>query len=476
MPSQNDGLKSKSGHMGTGRLHHLWVTAALLLLVIFVFILQKPMLLLVLLFLSAAVWFAARTEFHIRDVYIIGTVLFSSIVLPPLSALPGLPDIRVEELLFFLLFPLLILQRESKGKNRLYNYFIYAVIAFGFAIVVSLLHGRYVLGVPLTGSDYFELLKAFKLLIVVAAISRFNLNTEDIYKLLYVVVFSFFISSVIGLMQFYGILGLERITGPYYFAERIYDVHNRMMGTFFNPNTYGTALTLGVIVASVLVFYEKVVFRKVFLSFLVILLSFTLALTQSRTAIIVLLIALIIVFGLNTFKSRLTFKQVAILLTGFLVVSVLFIGLLSDEIITRFATLSDIAEDASWQMRLLAWYLNLTIFYESIIFGWGPAKAIHTTIVDSEYILVLRRYGIFGFTFYILIYLIPLYRSLIFQAKQGITGVIGQIVLVSLIVFLIANITNPLFHEIQFIDYWMIILGIFFAYKPDYLNNSKKDA
>lgn len=473
MPNQYNGLKPKTDLIKTGSLHHLWFTAMLLLLVLLVFILQKPLLLIVLMFFSVAAWFASRTEFQIKDFHIAGAVLFSSIVLPPLSALPGLPDIRVEELLFFLLFPLLILRRESKGKDRLYNYFIYAVIAFGFAIIVSLMHGRYVLGVPVTGSDYFELLKVFKLLIVVAAISRFNLNKEDIYKLLYVVVFSFFISSIIGLMQFYGILGFERITGPYYFAERIYDVHNRMMGTFFNPNTYGTALTLGAVVASVLVFYEKEVYRKVFLTFLVILFSFTLALTQSRTAIIVLLIALIIVFGLNTFRNRLTFKQVAILLTGFLLISVLFIGLLSDEIILRFATLSDITEDTSWQMRLLAWYLNLTIFYESIIFGWGPAKAIHTTIVDSEYILVLRRYGIFGFTFYILIYLIPLYRSIIFQAKDGITGVIGQIVLVSLIVFLIANITNPLFHEIQFIDYWMIILGIFFAIKPDYLNTKK---
>lgn len=442
------------------------MTGSLLILIVLIFILQKPLFLLLILFLSIALWFIARTELQIKDVHITGLVIFSAIVLPPLSALAGLPNIRIEELLFFLLFPLLILKKDSTGNDKLYNYFLYTLILFSTAILLSIIYGKYILGVPVAGSDFFELLKVFKLLIVVMAISRFDLKKEDIPKLLYVVVFSFFISVIIGLMQFYGILGFERITAPYYFAERIYDIHNRMMGTFYNPNTYGTALTLGTVVTAVLVFYEDKIHRKVFLTLLVLLFSFAIALTQSRTAIIVLLLALLLVLGLNSFRNRFSLKQITIFLAGLLVTVLLFIGVLSEEIITRFSALSDIGEDASWQMRLLAWYLNLIIFSESILFGWGPAKMIHTTIVDSEYILILRRYGIIGFTIYLFIYLIPLYRAFLFQSKDGIAGAMGQIILVSVVVFLVANITNPLFHEIQFMDYWMILLGIFFAMKP----------
>jgi len=459
-------LNPDAKKLNTSTISHLWMSVAFALLVVAIFVIQQPLLLPVVLVISISVWVVARTELNISDFQILSAAIFSAIVLPPLSSLPGLPSIRFEELLFLLVFPLLILKREPVKKDWLYNYFVIAVISFGAAILFSTFYGRYILGVPVTGRDFFELLKVFKLLIVVVAISRFNLKESDIYKLLYVIVFSFFFSSIIGLMQFYGIFGFERITAPYYFAERIYDIHNRMMGTFYNPNTYGTALTLGTMVAAVLVFYEDRIYRKVFLTLLVLLFSFAIALTQSRTAIIVLLLGLLLILGLNSFGNRFSLKQIGFLFAGLLVTVLLFIGVLSEEIITRFSALTDISEDTSWQMRMFAWYLNLTIFSESILFGWGPAKMIHTTIVDSEYILVLRRYGIIGFTIYLFIYLIPLYRAFLFQSIEGVTGAMGQIILVSVVVFLVANITNPLFHEIQFIDYWMILLGIFFAMKP----------
>ncbi|WP_340104029.1 O-antigen ligase family protein [Rhodohalobacter sp. 8-1] len=457
-------------NLNTSPFSHLWMSAAFALLVVAIFVIQQPLLLPVVLVVSISVWVIARTELNISDVQILSAAIFSAIVLPPLSSLPGLPSIRFEELLFLLIFPLLILKREPVKKDRLYNYFVLAVILFGTAILFSTFYGRYILGVPVAGRDFFELLKVFKILIVVVAISRFNLKESDIYKLLYVIVFSFFVSSIIGLMQYYGILGFEQITAPYYFANRLHDVHHRMMGTFLNPNTYGTVITLGAVVTCVLAFYEKDFARKISLVFLVVFFSFIIALTQSRTAIIVLTLALISVIGLNGYTGKLSFKKVALIFTGISLTVFMFLDLLSEDVLTRLSTLSNISEDKSWQMRLFAWYLNLSIFSESMLFGWGPAKMIHTTIVDSEYFLTLRRYGIVGFTIYLFIYLIPLYRAYLFQAKEGIAGVMGQIILVSIIVFLVGNITNPLFHEIQFIDYWMILLGIFFAMNPHAYN------
>lgn len=446
------------------------MSAAFVFLIVVIFALEQPLLLPVVFFISISIWVIARTELKISDVQIAGAAIFSAIVLPSLSSLPGLPSIRFEELLFLLIFPLLILKKEPTKKDSLYNAFILSLIAFAIAIIFSTLYGKYVLGVPVAGRDYFELLKIFKFFIVIVAFSRFNLKYHDIYKLLYVIVFSFLVSSIIGLLQYYSILGFEQITAPLYFPQRLFDVHNRMMGTFLNPNTYGTALTLGVVVTSVLVFYEKNVTRKVSLTFVILFFSFVIALTQSRTAIIVLVLALILVIGLNIYNRRFSWKQISLILAGIGITVFLFIGLLSDEVISRISTLSNISEDRSWQMRLFAWYLNLSIFYESIVFGWGPAKMIHTTIVDNEYILVLRRYGVVGFVIYLFLYLIPLYRAFLFRVKKGISGYMGQIILVSVIVILVGNLTNPLFHEIQFVDNWMILLGIFFAMKPDTYN------
>jgi hypothetical protein len=470
-------LKEKvEQHLSTVPLKQIWVSAVVLLFLLSVFIIQKPILLILLLFISFIAWHSLSIDFQYKDVHLVAFLLFASILLPPITALPGFPDIRVEELFFFLLFPLLLLQKNKKNQDSFLRYFLYALLAFGGAVFVSIYYGKFVLGVPLSLSDHFELLKVFKLFIVVFLISRLNLSQKNIYTLLYVIVFSFLLSAIIGLMQFYGILGFDQITAPFYAAERIYDVHNRMMGTFYNPNTYGTALTIGAIVSLGLLFYEKKTNRRIFLFLTVILLAFSIALTQSRTAVVVVLFAFILITLLNFIRKQFSVKKLLIILIVTTIVLLGITGLLADQILIRFMALGDISEDMSWKMRLLAWYLNLTLFSESILLGWGPAKMIHTTIVDSEYILILRRYGLIGFSFYILLYFIPLLRSYMIQKMGGIKELIGQIVFVSTTVFLIANITNPLFHEIQFMDLWALLLGIFFAVSLNSENNFQREA
>lgn len=463
-------------HLSTVPLKQIWVSAVVLLFLLSVFIIQKPILLILLLFIGFIAWYSLSIDFQYKDVHLVAFLLFASILLPPVTALPGLPDIRVEELFFFLLFPLLLLRKSKKDYDPFLKYFFYALLAFGAAVFVSIYYGKFVLGVPLSLSDHFELLKVFKLFVVVLVISRLNLSQKNIYILLYVIVFSFLLSAVIGLMQFYGILGFDQITAPFYAAERIYDVHNRMMGTFYNPNTYGTALTIGAIVSLGLLFYEKKASRRIFLFLTVILLAFSIALTQSRTAVVVVLFAFTLITLLNFIRKQFSVKNLLIILIVTTIVLLGITGLLADQILVRFMALGDISEDMSWKMRLLAWYLNLTLFSESILLGWGPAKMIHTTIVDSEYILILRRYGLIGFSFYILLYFIPLLRSYMIQKMGGIKELIGQIVFVSTTVFLIANITNPLFHEIQFMDLWALLLGIFFAVSLNSENNFQREA
>ena len=444
-------------------MRHLWYSGLILFLLLSVFLIQKPILLILLLFGAIFFLYTVQIDFQYRDIHLVGLAFFSAIALPPISALPGMPNVRVEELIIFLILPLFFFFRNRRIEDRYLKYFLYSLIGFAAAIVFSLNYGKYFLGVPTSLNDYFEVLKVIKFFIAVLIISRLNLNKEDLYKLLYVIVFSFVISAVIGIMQFYGILGFERITAPYYAMERIYDIHNRMMGTFFNPNTYGTALTIGVVIVVALSYYEKNFGRKTGLIAIAVILSFTVALTQSRTAVVVLLLAVILLTALNFIKKQFTVKQLLIIIGVFTVLLLAIVSLLADQILTRFMGLGEIGEDLSWQMRLLAWYLNLTIFSESMVFGWGPAKLIHTTIVDSEYILILRRYGIVGFLIYILIYFIPLIRAFVMQKLKGIRELMGQIIFTATFVFLISNITNPLFHEIQYMGLWAMLIGIFFA-------------
>jgi O-antigen ligase len=52
-------------------------------------------------------------------------------------------------------------------------------------------------------------------------------------------------------------------------------------------------------------------------------------------------------------------------------------------------------------------------FLESPYFGWGPAKSIHSTIIDSEFVLILQRYGTIG----ILVFLLYIATVITFSVK-----------------------------------------------------------
>lgn len=465
---------------GLKAVHHLWITGLIILIFLSVFIFQQPILIAVLFLFSLLIWYCLYIEFKFRSIHLVGLLLFSSVVLPPIDALPGLPEIRPEEIVFFVVFPILLFFINKKTTNRYLTYFLYAVITFGIAIFLSIQYGRFIMGIPVSMNDYFELLKIFKLFVVVYLISNLKFSHKNLYVILYILLFSFLFSAIIGLMQFYGILGMEKITAPYFLQERIYDVHNRMMGTFFNPNTYGTAMTIGAVVAVALIFHEKKMRSKLILLTTAVTIAFCIALTQSRTAIVVLFFSIFLVTVSTFVKNRLSIRQLLLIITSVIIISLALASMLTDQILTRFLALGNIMEDMSWQMRLLAWYFNLNLFLESMWLGWGPAKLAHTTIVDSEYILILRRYGLIGFSAYMLTYLIPLVKSFKMLNYSGIKFLIGQIVFVTTIVFLIANITNPLFHEIQFMDLWAILLGVFFAVpvndEPSYQEEIKRKA
>ncbi len=50
----------------------------------------------------------------------------------------------------------------------------------------------------------------------------------------------------------------------------------------------------------------------------------------------------------------------------------------------------------SLNVRFENMYLGYERFLESPYFGWGPAKSIHDTNIDSEYVLIMQRYGSIG--------------------------------------------------------------------------------
>lgn len=442
---------------------HIWFTAIVILSITAIVVLQQPLLLAGLFLAGVILLVLGATELKLKDWQILALLFFIIIVLPPLSSKGSLRVLRPEVFFFLTLFPYLILTRPAIHKaDKLFRIFLYSLAVFAVYILFSIIFARVYLDTPVSGSDFLEIFKYLMFIVILLGVFKLELTEQNINRLLYAIVGFFLIAAILAMFMFYGVLGTDYTLGPLYFYNRLHDVHERLMGTFFNPNTFGTALSIAAVVALGLFFHAKKTGRKVLMLLIIGILTYSVFLTQSRTAFITLALAYLTFGVIHTFSGNFSFKQMAVTIASFAVIIALTLSILSDAFIDRILSVGDITDDLSWQMRMAAWYFNLYVFTDSMIFGLGPAKAVYTGIVDNEYILILRRYGLVGFFIHCFIYLIPMIRSILFFNKRGVTLLIAQIVFVSSVVLLVSNITSQPFHEIQLMSYWFIFLGIFF--------------
>lgn len=127
--------------------------------------------------------------------------------------------------------------------------------------------------------------------------------------------------------------------------------------------------------------------------------------TQSRTTLVALIVALIFYAFLS--KIKLIYKILVPIFLGFSVF-LLFKYMDLSYIVNGYEYAKE-GDNSSVNARLDTLDMAINVFHSSPIFGVGPSKEEYSTNFDSEYILILMRYGIVGsliffvFIFYLLV-------------------------------------------------------------------------
>lgn len=461
-------MQLNASHKGNKR--HLLFSALMSAVFVLSFVLELKILLVLLFVLGTGFLALAYQDFEIRPIQLIVALFFITVFAPLIEISDSIPAIRPEQFLFFSVFPILFVLQKRDPYPQL-NLFIKFFIAFQLLQIFSLFYGKVFMGSSVGFKDLVEIFRVLEYGLVAFIIGHFAITKNELRSLLFLMILFFAGSAIIGLFQYYGILGLDRITAPLYFEGRLHDVHERVMGTFVNPNTYGTFASLGAIITLGTLFYEKSKGIKLLLFAVFLILIWTVALTQSRTAFVVFLTAVLSLVLIYGYSMQLKWYTIVAIFGGVIVILGGIGFLLSDQIISRFETLLNFMEDLSWQMRLFAWYINLHLFIESPLFGWGPGFHQFSPTVDSDYILILRRYGLVGFFVYLGFYFIPLKHAFNYIKGTNIRAHFNRIFIACTIVFLVGNIPNSLFHEMQFIGFWAIFLGVLYA-----VNKKKGDS
>ena len=358
--------------------------------------------------------------------------------------------IRFDDFLALFLIPFVILTKPNFKTNRLF--FSYLLILLSF--ITSTFYGYLFLKVPFSIRDINELFRMIKPFLIIIAVSYCNLRTLVSYLNSFFKVGAILL-ILLGFLEFFNVLSFRALFYSLYGYE-FGNMGGRSVLTAGNPN-----------IASALVLYFMIYFLqrmlltgdRILSLFKILFLLVVLLMTSSRTALIVFVVVLLA----SMYFHRKHNKILSIVIITFCALLTFPLLKYFDYLTIGFVSFSD-GTNTSMLIRYQQWSDAINLFKQSPIIGWGPAKDLHTSVVDNEYFLLLRRYGILG-----IVFVINFLFSFIFvflKRKRQIdlldvrTKSIAYTTLLSLLMVFIIMITNNFFSGYQLMPLYIVMIAI----------------
>ena len=383
-------------------------------------------------------------------------VIFGSLIFPVVYLLGF--GIRLGDILVLTIIPILYLYKPLVPRER----FFYLYLLMMFCFMLSTVYGYVFLSVKPSYSDWFEILRlSFPLLLTLALL---NADKQKLIKTLINFLYygSIFI-IVLGVVQYMFPRSIGYFLTSFYNDGAQLQIYSecrtrRVLLTGSDPNT-GAAIGLLFLCFNMVMFFVMKKFRFLLMG---LLLFIILLLTGSRTGLAAFLLSFtfIIMFmdsNSKKYKFFIMFVILAMLLLIIPKIPYIYIG-----ITTLFQ-----GENTSLLARFVKVKVAYNLFTQSPIFGWGPAKGMHITVVDSEWFLLLRRYGIVGmFTFLSFMFYnnfrIYFNRKIMYLNDRGLYALSMLVIAYSLTLFVVMLTNNFLSGYQLLLPYCLITFAVHF--------------
>jgi len=373
-----------------------------------------------------------KSQLSFRWVQILlGLSLFGAVLMPPMLLVSAWPTFEVSDLTFPLLVVLVLLFHRQAffsaiSKHR--KWILAFVIFVGFTIVSILVNKRW-----FQIRDWFEVLKYTKFILFLVFFYLFY-NRKQIFWLLTPLILAVF---VFNLLHYFDVFAFNTIIEPWYAAPHHLDFFGlnslgepatkRALGTLGNPNTNGLLFLL-----FVLIFLPRIhrASRKDLVVLAISILGIFMC--QSRTGILAYVLVLVAFFILNKPNWRLIGGIVTYSIAIYFVL--MLMGNLYLNSIGNLAVMKSAGVG-----RIEQWMRILDAMPGHWIFGHAPEKEYFETngiYSESEYFLILFRYGIVGLLSFLMFWGIWLKETFNKMNRKLSLG------LLLALVYLFAAITN----------------------------------
>lgn len=376
--------------------------------------------------------------------------LLSAVVLPPVY-LPG-----YHLYLVTLMSPIILILFLALSRG--YIYISSGLVAIGvicISVLISTLYSYMELGVPRNSSDLVEGIKFLQFIPYMLATQYFD-DTKYERKCHNYLSIATMIFIMVGLIQAFNIAPFVSVFGAMYGSDNQLATHSigsRILITGSDPNVSG-AIALLFAAYNIFMYMDTKKFKYILFS---VIIFYLLLMTQSRTVLIGCAFATL-AFGLLFSQSRLITRLSAVFLVALaLFISVYYLNL--EYIIVGFQT-AEAGHNKSVNVRLANIQEAFKLFQQSMLLGWGPAKSIHPTVIDSEYALILERYGVVGimaFAFYLIHQFRLSIRTMKLTNKSWIFGRLSAFYVLFSVIFMA---TNNVFSGYQLMAILILLLSL----------------
>ena len=375
-------------------------------------------------------------------------VLMSMILFTPAFPLPGgLPSVRIEELLLPVIL-VLLWQNRTMGVKVIKQPMTILFVLLGISMGISIGNAAILQGGSVSLSDLMELIRVLKYLVLyvfmvtLIASSQRSLNREE--ALTGFVNISVVLFLGINWAQYFNFLYFNRwfspLFGPPHHVERIIR-NSRVIGTLGNPNFFGALMMIFLLFYfSKLIFqFDQMKLKPVKWTLLISAAWMSLLLTASRTALLAVVggfaagMAVYLLISQKKHFIRLAGIFALVILLGLIsnILVVFTMRAYDDYLRPRFVSEEDdgrrllqtthtvgnrmqeaLNEGRGIRTRLQVWSTHFEYAKESLIIGNGPQKEEFRgeQVVDNEYLLILRRYGMLGLVLYGSLYVHNLFK------------------------------------------------------------------
>nr|PZN09006.1 MAG: hypothetical protein DIU64_09530 [Caldicoprobacter oshimai] len=389
------------------------------------------------------------------------------ILSPPVSIATTLPSIRFDEIM--LVFLLIRLFYEDPygflKQNAVIIKLLFLIVAYG---VISILHSFLFLNYIPSIGDFFEIARfiEYGIAVMVAKTVASNVSKKDMENFFNYFIFFSFVFILFCFYQFFNLFHFNGNISLLYTHElHVYALnkYRRVIGTVANPNSAGFFLNAIFFYLICRLFFLSQQERKaaIWAEALLAAGAFAALLcTLSRTNILANFVCLawFIIFKSKEKASRWMKKvTLTLLIIGVAIVIAFFI--FDESFRMRMISGFDIINDRSLVARFQRWAEVLQEIAQSPLLGWGPAKNLFdiASPVDNEYLLILRKYGIIGFCFYLLGYYL-IYRQASAAEKLSETKWLGLFEKCIFLCFVITNITGGILYHIQIMPFLLVMI------------------